>query len=797
MNNISWATCTRCDDLYLLRAGRCAQPCCPGGWCLPCTSEHHTHHRRRDRAEAAIQNGEIPLAMPVWYDRAPRGIIPTPPRILFDNPERESSGSERNSGDSDTERSRGTNSQPEAITITPRDERAAEIVPWVRALSYGDRLRLAGFTSQADRESLVMREPTFQLHLRQTLQMRLTSLTPAHVLYRQREMRLFGAFASGLPVGLAVLSANVMRVAALGRREYMLDIGRGLEVWHQARQETMDFISQHGRDHPFVPELVQWLRTAGRGMFGRAWEMAQLEDHPAPLRTSRHPVLRTEIEMAPVHSLATGPTSPPCPGTMDAHDAMYWARMNQWRGSLQGFSQIDLERDLLRRTIWGRLHRPVNHNGRRNAISGPSGIGLILTGMIPNPRIQEAGVNDSPSWVVGESEEESTDVGTETDEGTGSDRREGEEGYTAGSEGSDGDSAELEVGSSAQQGDQSEGTEENLSPAFTVPRIGSTTVSRNLSSRSSSEPPVRRTPYCYPLRNPVPNPQLGSPRTSSEPHAAGMSNASVPVPLAMAGHPSGLLTGSLVSFETMQTVSGTPQEMDIIHVPDSTAIPRGASESLPETETSIPETRLWRAPSAPRPLIGASRLSGILLPPEISRDTSQQIPDDGFHSTSIPGVTRAESELFGEVHPDRTTASGPGRALQPGFSLAFASCDPELFEETPLKIKDRRSPLNTGQPAPTNVARGRTTTSGDNANAESQSSEPTLDCGDVVMTPLVDSYDAPTTTKQDEEGARWEDEGATESLETMVLAQIIEWEMADMEAAMQNAVVVEDDNGTE
>ncbi|KAF8451439.1 hypothetical protein BGX38DRAFT_1269466 [Terfezia claveryi] len=739
--------------------------------------------------------------MPVWYDRAPMGIIPTPPRILFDNPERESSGSERNSGDSDTERSRGTNSQPEAITITPRDERAAEVVPWVRALSYGDRLRLAGFTSQANRESLVMREPTFQLHLRQTLQMRLTSLTPAHVLYRQREMRLFGTFASGLPVGLAVLSANVMRVAALGRREYMLDLERGLEVWHQARQETMDFISQHGRDHPFVPELIQWLRTAGSGMFGRAWEMAQLDDHPAPLRTSRHPVLRTEIEMAPVHSLATGPTSPPCPGTIDAHDVMYWARMNQWRGSLQGFSQIELERDLIRRTFWGRLHRPVNHNGRRNAISGPSGRGPILTGMSPNPRIQEAGVNDSPSWVVGESEEESTDVGTETEEGAGIDRREGEEGYTAGSEGSEGDSAEQEsseVASCAQQGDQSEGTEENLVRVLTVPRVVDTVVSSNISSRSSSEPPGRRT-YCYPLRNPVPNLRLESPGTSPEPDAgqiSGTSNASVPVSLAMVGQPSRLLTGALGSSQTIQTVSGTPQELDIIDAPDSTAIPRGASESLPETETNVPETNLWRAPSTPSPLIGASRLSGILLPPETSRGTSSPNPD-GFHSTSIRGVNRAESELFGEDHPDRTYAPGLERALQLEFSLAFASGDSELLEEAPLETKHRRSPLNTGHPTAANDARESTTTSGDNANAESQSGDPALGGGNVVMTPLVNSSDALTTTKQDEEGERWEDEGATETLEVMVLAQIIEWEIADMEAAMPNAVVVGGDDGIE
>ena len=210
------------------------------------------------------------MAMHAWYDRAPRGVIPSPPRVLFDNPDRDSSGSERNPGGSDSERTLWSYSPPEVVTITPRDERAAEVVPWVRGLLDGERLSLARFTSQDDRESLVMREPSFQLYLRQALQMRLTNLRPAHALYRERQLRILDDFASGLPIGLAVLSGDILRVAATGQNEHMVDMVTGVETWYEARGETMDFISDHGMAHPYVPELMRWLRAAGGEIFGEA-----------------------------------------------------------------------------------------------------------------------------------------------------------------------------------------------------------------------------------------------------------------------------------------------------------------------------------------------------------------------------------------------------------------------------------------------------------------------------------------------------------------------------------------------
>jgi len=101
-------------------------------------------------------------------------------------------------------------------------------VPWVQSLPLGHRLRLGGFRSQQDRDSLVLRGPAFQLHLRQTLQMRFTSLCPAYLFTCQRGLEILLDFASGLPLGLAELS--ILHVAAWGLTDYMVELAWGLQI---------------------------------------------------------------------------------------------------------------------------------------------------------------------------------------------------------------------------------------------------------------------------------------------------------------------------------------------------------------------------------------------------------------------------------------------------------------------------------------------------------------------------------------------------------------------------------------
>lgn len=90
---------------------------------------------------------------------------------------------------------------------------------------------------------------------------------------------------------------------------------------------------------------------AGGDILGTEWERAQLEDHPAPLRTPANPI-RTESQMEAAHAPATGPVSAPSPGTMYAHDARYWAHINQFRHTLQDVSEAEMQRDLVRRAAW-------------------------------------------------------------------------------------------------------------------------------------------------------------------------------------------------------------------------------------------------------------------------------------------------------------------------------------------------------------------------------------------------------------------------------------------------------------
>ncbi|KAF8427061.1 hypothetical protein EV426DRAFT_686709 [Tirmania nivea] len=834
--------------------------------CLPCTNDHHTHHRRRDHAEAAIQNGETPLAMPAWYDRAPGGVIPSPPRILFDNPDREGSNSEPSSGSSGSEREPGSNSQPRAIIITPRDERATEIVPWVRRLPYGDRLRLARFTSQVDRDSLVMREPAFQLHLRQALQMRLTSLTPAHVIYRQREMRAFGDFASGLPVGLAELSANVINVTAWGQREYMMDIVRGMESWNQARQETRDFISEHGRNHPFIPELLQWLMRAGRGIFGVRWERAQLVDHPATLRTSRHPVREMERQVEPVQSLATGPTSVPSPGTMHAYDTMYWARMNQLRRSLQNFPRIEMERDLIRRAAWGSLHRPVSHNGRRNAISGPSGRGviltrgaLILTGMRQSPRIQVAGVNDSPNWVVRGSEDNSTDGDLEVERDADSGGRESEEGYTAGSEGSEGDPAEeeiLEGVCTPHEGNQGQGATQGPIPSSEVRRrrhtdsivspwiatsvtlqgqnFNSPRMASSISPRSSSEtPPLRTSGTSYLDLSATPG--IASQQDVGDfVQTAGTAATS----RAYSGHtssespsqmPRGPIPRAVTVLEILRSVSEFPQEMDI-DLSDNRAV-SSASEPLPRTNTNVTTTNLGSTTPAAAVSTATSSLSESLPTSENLRSTSDLALESGVYPQRIPAVPSGTPETLEDVDTDinlirslyctpsqptpststselsnttltsdssrNTSEAGPERAIQPVFAPDLVRCDSESFAGGSPETTCGGSCWNPRDSMAANDGSEGTATGRSEGNAGYEPYQAGLNDGNILISTVEPSDEATKAKGEDQTGSDG-DEGTTETIDALVLAEIVQWEIADMEAAMRNAgVVEEEDDGIE
>jgi len=776
--------------------------------------------------------------MHAWYDRAPRGVIPSPPRILFDNPDRDSSSSERNSGGSDSERSLGTNPPPELISITPRDERAAEVVPWVRALAYGDRLRLAGFTSHSDRQSVVMREPAFQLHLRQALQMRLTNMRPTHAIYRQREMRFWGDFASGLPIGLAVLSRNVLRAAATARREDIMHISTELGSWHQVRQETIGFISENGVDHPFVPELIQWLRSVGRDIFGATWEVAQLEDHSAPLRTSRDAVLTMVAQVEPVHSLATGPISAPSPGTVDAHDAMYWARTNHFRRTLQEFTRAEAERDLVRRVLWVRLHRPFIHNGRRNAISGPSRGGGILARMSQNPRIQVPGLNDSPDGVVGESEQESIDGGTDTEETAGNGGRASDEGYTAGSEGSDGGSAEqesLEGENSTQSGHHVQVTEQHVMRATSVHRrrhsdsmsgCRTTTglvlpirdcrvgVVRNLPSRSSSEPPRRRTrSFCDLQHDPGTDPWSIFSTPGSEPYAGrisdtpGMSRAASRV--VHSASPSQTPEVSYMRLvpisETLRNDSEPPLELDF-HPIDIPPVFRTASEPLPETDVNVTTGSDWNYPSEMRENTGTSRSSESPLNSETSRSTSEPVPDRGIHSPGLPPITRAATEPVGEMYTDiamgrpgnmhgenltstpppgapsdisrNTSASVPERAVQLGFPLALRGDASEPRPCTFPETREGGSLLGVAQPAAADGGMRSTITSNGDANSHSLLDEGGEGDIDNLMPSPVGSSGGVSQTNHNGEDDRLDDDDTTETLEDMVLAQIMEWEIA-------------------
>jgi len=155
---------------------------------------------------------------------------------------------------------------------------------------------------------------------------------------------------SGLPLGLARLSGHIILMAASGHPGYVVQAGRWLQNCNEVREFTRRYIDVYGRGGPRIPELLRWLMETGSAIFGTEWATVQLEDPPARMRTPANPI-RIEPQVEAAQSLATGPLSAPTPGTIQAQDAMYWARINQFRHTVQ-VSEAELPRDLIRRRAW-------------------------------------------------------------------------------------------------------------------------------------------------------------------------------------------------------------------------------------------------------------------------------------------------------------------------------------------------------------------------------------------------------------------------------------------------------------
>ena len=759
--------------------------------------------------------------MPAWYDRAPGGVIPSPPRILFDNRDGDSNDRpEPNSGSSDSEQTEGNNSQPETIAMTLRGERAAEIIPWVRSLTYGERLRLARFTSQADHDSIVMRHPEFQLHLRQVLQMRLTSMRPAHVMYREREFRLFDDFASGLPVGLAQMSTDIIDAAASGRRRYAGQLVMGLDSWHEARQETHEFVSQHGRNHDIMPELIQSLLNAGRRIFGDRWERSQFEDYPAPLRTSRGSGVLRNHHMQPVQSLATGPADAPSPGTMHAQDAAYWAIMNQFRRTLQEVSLDEMETDLVRRAAWASSHRPVSHNGRRNAISGPSSAGPILAAMRQSPRIQVPGVNDSPYWGVEVREEGSVDQGTGGREVAVDTARESEDGYAAGSEESDGDSTDEESlgGEHNTQGSHSQGVDHNPQSAPSVydphnsdTAVGASTVTlettqgqdlhasgitRHPATRSASErapwrPMDPQHPMPYSTTDGLPGTHtssvLAQPAVEDSTQVHGDSVASRPagsgLPAETSQVPARLLSHAARVSDTLRSISESPpQDMDV-DVPGPLTLSRIPSEPAPETSTgSFSDARFGSVASTSTVTSGPNPI------PDASESTFNPASEPGSTAASAPSVSRSASE----------SVTGPVRRTVVGESLGNTADPAEVDDRMGSMTDSSSDTIGDNQPSYTQVDdTGDLVTAPQNSSDTEMTTEEdpqNLSPSDTEMTTGDDPQDvSPSDTEmttadglQDIPPEAEDENTNVPTIEAMVWEQVIEWEEADRQAALRN-----------